>query len=1085
MKKNEKKNTFMKLKPKESQIKVKKKSDNNLISTKINNKSNKFKESLFPRTSFNTNTDFFSGMDLISKSSSNKNEYNTIIQSKKLSLNIKNKINDFGKINYKYYTNRKNGNQINYKEGKKLNILKDKSKENISNNILKETKSIRQSLNNNNKLPKNKLDNNNKILDINLFSQKTNNSYEKIKKLIESSTLTINNQAKRNHKKIKQNHSNLISFEQIKNKENIAPLNIKEIYNIQKKILPIKKNNSSTNSKHIKNGNNSNNSYNSCYNFYQNTSNIHNNINKNNYNYNRMLNTINNFEFHNYSNIYKIEENLTEKNRIKNKKFIPFEKENIDINDLKSKCITQSKNSVQTSDIKVSNRTSIFNKKKELILNKILNRDNKKLIEYQKKLIQYFCKSIEDFIYISVKNKFNDFISNLKKFSIEKNSHYLLLKRLQNKSIHKNFFKDKEKTFFYKYSAKDENSSNYSQNIMMNNSNIINYQKNEKDFKNGYFGNIKNISHLNKIQSPNLNDNFEKRHKYFNSTIYSNKLNSYDLLWKDNKENYNCINLKRNILFNNNNDSHGKISETNYEKSNNNNIYIPKKLKLTNKSQYTNYNNNSYILNPYIINNLSLNTITKKINNQNKKCNQSHELNNNSIKAKLAIKKYGSNDDFYNMQNITNNINNSKLNTYKENLDFLNKTNDKIKNRNNHIIPGKTFDTEFNERNSIYIKNLKIYNSSNMYSKPKLSKIRNQILGINLNLKNNNNNTNNIIGQYLSPNIEKNINQNLIINSNNNEFKNIPLSMINPNHFRITYTEPRRETDLDINNNHNKFGNIQELTVNLSKKRNNGINQIYKKENIFIYSQNDFDNCRVKEYKINENQNSSYNELNGDKNVTNEADIENEEFPLKEIIIKDVSSSDNRLNVFIKYLEIPNMNKIFQRKSIYYNINLLKYFHIDSFYIPASYQKLIPSNIYYKNYCLGNKILNNNKIKFNKILSSIIEEEEKSKAAGSVNNSLSSDEEINKNINNNYSHYFIQSIKYISNLLQSIFDDKKKDSFNKFFKILKKIKNEAFLQGIIKEKNSETLNKTKNEKKDNKEEINIDNKEDKNTESKE
>ena len=1059
------KNTFLKLKPKETQIKVKKKSDNNLISAKINNKSNKFKESLFPRTSFNTNTEFFSAMDLIQKSNSNKNEYNSMIQSKKLSLNLKNKnkINDFEKINYKYYTNRKNGNQIILKEGKKLNIFKDKSKENISNNILKESKSIRQSLNANNKLPKNKLDNNNKILDINLFAQKSNNSYEKIKKLIESSTLTINNQAKRNHKKIKQNHSNLKSFEQIKNKENLAPLNIKEIYNIQKKIFPIKKNNSSTNSKYIKNGTTSSNSYSSCYNFYQNTNNFNNSINKNNYNYNRMLNTINNFEFHNYSNIYRIEENMTEKNKFKSKKYIPFEKENININNLKSNCITHSKNSVQTSDIKTSNKINIFNKEKEIILNKILNRDNKKLIEYQKKLMQYFCKSIEDFIYISVKNKFNDFIINLKKFSVEKNSHYLLLKRLQNKSIQKNFFKDKDKTFFYKYSSHDdENCSNYSQNIMMNNSNVINYPRNENDLNNnGYFGNTKNMSNLNRTKSPILNDNYEKSHKYFNSTIYINKINSYDLFWKDNKES----NLKKINLINI--DTHDKKCETNYEKINNNNIYIPKKLKLT---------NNSYILNPYIINNLSPNKISQKINNQNKICNQSHELNNDSIKTKIAIKKYGSNDDFHNMENIANNFNNSKLNIYKENnFDFLNKTNDKIKNRNSHLIPGKTFGTEFNEKNSIYKKKLKINNSINMYSKPKLTKIRNQILGINLNLNNNN-----IIGQYLSPNIDRNNNQNIIINSNN-EFNNMPLSMTNQNYFRITYTEPRREADLDLNNsnnnhNHNKFGNIQELTVNLSKNRKNDINSIYKKDNIFIYSQNDFDNCRVKEYKNDSNENNSYNELNEDKNLVNEADIENENIPLKEIIIKDVSSSDNRLNVFIKYIEIPNMNKIFQRKSIYYNINLLKYFHIDSFYIPASYQKLIPSNIYYKNYCLGNKILNSNKMKFNKILSSIIEEEEKSKAAGSVNNSLSSDEEINKN-KNNYSHYFIQSIKYISNLLQSIFDDKKKDSFNKFFKILKKIKNEAFLQGIINEKNSETLNKTKNEEKDNKEEINTESKE--------
>ena len=485
MKNNETKNTILKLKLKETQIKVKKKNDNNIISAKANNKSNKIKESLFPRTSFNNtiNSNFFSPMDLIPKISTNKNENNnTIIQSKKLSLNTKNKnkINDFEKINYKYFTNRKNGNPINLKESKKLNILNDKSKENISNNLLKKSKSIRQSLNNN-KLQKNKIDNNSKIIDINLLKQKSNNSYEKIKKLIESSTLTISNQAKRNHKKIKQNHSNLKSFEQIKNKENISPLNIKEIYNIQKQILPIKKNNSSTNSKYVKNGNaNNNNSYNSCYNFYQNTNNINNNINRNNYNYNRMLNTINNFEFHNYSNIYRIEENKSEKNKTKNKKYIILDKENININNIKSNCITHSKNSVQTSDIKSVTRKSIFNKDKQIILNKILNRDNKKLLEYKKKLIKYFCKSIEDFIYINVKNKFNDFIMNLKKFSIEKNSHYLLLKRLQNKSIQKNFYKDKDKTYIYKYSLQNEQSSNYDTNILMNNSNIINLKRNKK-----------------------------------------------------------------------------------------------------------------------------------------------------------------------------------------------------------------------------------------------------------------------------------------------------------------------------------------------------------------------------------------------------------------------------------------------------------------------------------------------------------------------------------------------------------------------------------------------------------------------------
>jgi hypothetical protein len=62
---------------------------------------------------------------------------------------------------------------------------------------------------------------------------------------------------------------------------------------------------------------------------------------------------------------------------------------------------------------------------------------------------------------------------------------------------------------------------------------------------------------------------------------------------------------------------------------------------------------------------------------------------------------------------------------------------------------------------------------------------------------------------------------------------------------------------------------------------------------------------------------------------------------------------------------------------------------------------------------------------------------------------------------NNYSHFFIQSIKYVSNFLQSIFDDKKKDFYFQFIKILKKIKNEAFLRGLMNQKKLNSLNRTK------------------------
>ena len=88
-------------------------------------------------------------------------------------------------------------------------------------------------------------------------------------------------------------------------------------------------------------------------------------------------------------------------------------------------------------------------------------------------------------------------------------------------------------------------------------------------------------------------------------------------------------------------------------------------------------------------------------------------------------------------------------------------------------------------------------------------------------------------------------------------------------------------------------------------------------------------------------------------------------------------------------------------------------------------------------------------------MSSIIEEEEKSKAAGSVNNSIISDEDnYNKR---NFSNFFIQSIKYITNFLQNIFDDKKKAIFFQFFKILKKIKNDSFLKGLINQKKLQAI----------------------------
>ena len=1104
--KNGTKKNISKIPTRDNNIKVKKKSENNTNIIKQNIKPNKNKEYLFNRTSFNTNSNFYTITDFLPKYSTNKNAYKTLINSKKSNLNMKNKIkiNDFEKINYKFYTNRKSSNPTILKDSKRINILKDKSKENIANNFSKEIKNLRQSLNSN-KYQKNKINNtNDKIKDIHLLTEKANNSYEKIKQIMEISSIINHNQKIKNQKNIKGNKNNIKPIDQINNNINSSPLNMNEISNIRKKILPIKKNNSTTNSKYEINNNVNNNqnrlgnnSYYSCYNFYQKDRNSNNNsTNKNNYNYNKMLNTINNFEFHNYSNIYQIEDKMSEKIKNKNKNYILVEKENIYLNKEKPN-IMKNKNLIPRSDYKKYTKNGIYkdinNNNKIQILEKFLNRDRKKLIEYKKKLIQYFCKAIEDFIFLSVKKNFNYFIQNLKQVSTQKNSHYLLLKRLQNKAIQKNFYKEKGKTSLYSYLNPIENNFNNVKNIKMNDSNMINKSKNEdenqKDISKGYVRK-KNIYNLNRTQSPSFMEFYNRNDEYFDRTNYDSNITP-DI---ENKENLNYLNrniyndakkfqfnktninnsIRNNLINENINfdlDQQYRKSETYIQNNFNHNksIYVPKKFKLINNSKTipvipkeNDRNNNSYVLSPLMNYALSHNIFSKKLSH-NKRFNQSHELSNDPVKSKLAIKKFNSNNNCHEIYNMSCNYNNSNYNLYKENnIEFLNNTNDNIMQRNNRIISGKTFDTDINERNCIYKKKLKVNTISKMYSKPKSTKIRNQILDINFHL---NNNFNGSINQFLSPNIEKNTDSNMIVNPYTDiipKQSSFISNLYNYNNMRVAQTEPRRELYL-TNNSQNKFGNIKELTVNLSKNNNNNIfnnNEINNnnKENIFIYSKNDFDNCLVKE---SENINNNNDELNNENILINEVIEENDENFIKEIIIKDVSSSDKRLNVFIKYIEMQNINENMKDKASYDN-NILKYFHIDSLTIKGIYPKKTMLNIYYKNYCYGNR---DNKIKFNKILSSIMEEEEKSKAAGSINNSTISDEE-NSKTTNNFSHFFTRSLKYFSDLIQSIFDDKKKGFYHKFFKILKKIKNEAFLQGLITEKKYQTLNHSKNEGKE-------------------
>ena len=303
------------------------------------------------------------------------------------------------------------------------------------------------------------------------------------------------------------------------------------------------------------------------------------------------------------------------------------------------------------------------------------------------------------------------------------------------------------------------------------------------------------------------------------------------------------------------------------------------------------------------------------------------------------------------------------------------------------------------------LKQIKLKNSANL---PKQN-IKNE--------KNNKSNTNINSGNKsdINININKEIN-NMVISDDNKQINENSTNMITHGKLNI---DKNAEKNIDNGNNMETEKNIEENKIEMDE-----INK-------------DKDSNEI--IDIN---NNNYNGMSNGKHNMNEDIDENDDNIIKEIIVKDVSTSDKRLNVFIKYIEMSKFNN----KSDAFV--LLNAFQTDSFYFQASK----PKN-YYNNQSKNSKL--------QKILSSIIEEEEKSKAAGSVNNSVISEEEICKN--GNYSHFFIQSVKYVTNFLQSVINDKKKDLSFQFFKILKRIKNEAFLKGLMNQKNFQSVSKLKDD----------------------
>ena len=1080
----------------------------------------------------------------------NNNTNGKLNKQKNLNLKNKNKlnINNNDRALFKNFTNRELGkiHKLANKGNKKLNTFHNSSNsltinpKNFLNQkyISKKGNDILYPVNiMKNQITKNKnhsIKNNSKeLLNINLTQKKVNKNENMRKFNIISPPTDHNSNNKKNIKQMK----NILPINKRKNNDILSP----EFINTNH-ISKIKINKSNQN---YKQEISTINTYNSCHNFYQKSNN--NLMKKNNMD---MLNTINNFEYNSNSLGENIDEiNSINNNIIDNKDIYQNENE-LNYKNMILLSKGKNKNKVHKKGKLSENNLNLYNNR----INNILNSNTNQIINYKKKLIQEFCHSLEEFIFMNVKNNFDTFIERLKNYNKDKCFNNLLLKRLQNKSIQKNFYREKSSS--YKYLEPDMTNAHYSSIIMMNNSNIINVQRKEdyidNDFSKEYYGR-KTLYNFENNQSPPLTEKVDRIQRNFRPG------KSHDPLKMNNIDNYNIYSNNtyfhgNNILenytsFNNYNPDYNRRNDINNEYTNNNeerktiskydthfndiNLYIPKKLKKIikgnnrilskSKEHQRELIDDLDISNPYISKIKTKKIISKKLSPQNE-INKSHD-NNELIKSKIKnnlninyLRKFNINQNNF-FQDISCDTN-PNFYIKKENDNLLNKTNEIIIKRNNtQLTSGNTYDFKTNDNIPIYKKKIKITKGKGKVkiyiNKGVPNNIRNKMINLNGNNK--------TAEQFLSPNFDKNDSKNTNAIENIEKFMNLNMSNSkNINNLRNSYTEPRRE----INNNLkeiqqiHKFNKIQELTVNLSKKENNlqsninsqniintnnnNENKIYEKlENNHFNNQNDDNNNNLVKNEIeninqNENQNddkdnnketitieenvnnknestigneinntetitnnNDNNSMSNDNNIINDDTDESDDNVTKEIIVKDVSTKDKRLNVFIKYVELSQFNTL---NNEFNNANSINLFQTDSLFYPPLYPK---QNInYYYNYYYGNKSDKYNKLKLHKILSSIIEEEEKSKAAGSINNSYLSDEELSKK-GNNYTHFFIQSIKYVSNFLQSIFDDKKKDMYFQFMKVLKKIKNEAFLRGLINQKKFQDLSKVKGEEKDN------------------
>ena len=729
-----------------------------------------------------------------------------------------------------------------------------------------------------------------------------------------------------------------------------------------------------------------------------------------------------------------------------------------------------------------------------------------KFINFQKNLIEKFCKYLEEYMYINIKIKFYRFIFRLRLLCQEKEQNTSILKRLQKKGKKSNAYKEKEKerALSYKY-IEHNNSNHFYSSVAMNNSNINIFRKN--DFI------LKEQPSNEYISRNNLYENEEKKYFYNNFEKERFEPNCSNRMGKS-QEKFYTRELTNDKYYVNDKNNKNCFYEYDYEKKNKkikerqmnslekygNNLYIPKKFKKTVKNPNhsnnintkskpktkPNNNNNNYChINDYLKVVNSQKNILKKMNIDND-LNKSHDLDDEIIRAKIK-KNYNINyvNNAKNIQDMSYDANINNDNKLSINKELENGVLNQIKvitKENTNILPIKA--KKESKKKPVYKKKIKITQAkSKIYPNKRITKD---------NIINNNYRKGE---KMLSPNMRQIPNNNFekvdkikFPNSSNKKdnvkstikTENIEIHHHNNNNNNNNDIEESIKTD-DFNNKITQIGNTNQ---NIKEINNNNNNNDYNKNKIININENgnnieikktieernndeinnnnnhkieNINNDNINNENINENNNE--NDLigsNGNNNIND--DTEESDDNIREVIVKDVSTKDRRLNVYIKYIELTKFNKI--HNSFTNSVFILNSFHTDSIYCPAIYPRK-----YYSNYFYGS---HNSKLKLHNILSSIIEEEEKSKAAGSVNNSILSEEENHKNGNYNSK----QIVKYVTTFLQSFLDDKKKDKYFQFFKTLKRIKNEAFLKGLINQKKNQGFKIIKQDKDNDNEEEN-------------